>query len=179
MTDVATQREGFATGLVNMLFPGLRTQSPKSYKSDVQFFYDWETSVSGGTRLDPLNLNKQGDYASVHAAALASAAKLRSKQESTLLAALKRGDYNAAKKNLPSDVTVTGKGKLPSPITDKGTFGQTGVPSTLGEIGSTITSLPGAAASDAASVGGGIGKLLGNHMVLIVLVVALVLVLKK
>src|SRR5256885_1031220 len=95
--NVPVQREGFAAGLVQMLFPGMRTEAPAKFKADTQLIYDWETSVSGGTHLDPLNINKHGDYASVHDAALASATFLHSKQESGVLAALKSGDYNAAK----------------------------------------------------------------------------------
>jgi hypothetical protein len=176
--NVAAQKEGFAASLVNHLFPGWRQSHPNMFASDVQFVYDWESSVKGGWDYhDPLNLRAHGTFKDPHAAMLASAKYLHSKQGAGILAAMRKGDETAAKHALAvRHVTITGKGKLPSPIDPKtGQYDQTGVPSLWDELGGTVTGIPGQAGKDLSGIGG----MLSQHMVLIVLVVVAVLVLNK
>jgi hypothetical protein len=176
--NVAAQKEGFAASLVGHMFPGWRQSHPKMFATDVQFVYDWESSVKGGWDYhDPLNLRAHGTFKDPHAAMLASARYLDSKQGASILSAMRAGDETAAKHALNvRHVTIANKGKMPSPINTKtGQYDQTGVPSIWDEIGGTLSGMPGQAGKDL----GGIGGLLSSHMVMIVLIIVAVVVLKK
>jgi hypothetical protein len=173
----AHAKEGWAAAVVDNLFHGMRTQHPKQFAADVQFIYDWESSIKGNDRNDPLNLRKHGDFKSPHDAMVATLHLLHTPAESAILAAMKRGDYDAAKHALDvKHVHVAGKSKMPSKIDTKtGSYAPSGVPSTWDEILGTLGGMPGQAGKDL----GGIGGLLSNHMVLIVLVIVAIVVLKK
>ena len=170
-SDPQFQREAFAMNLVRGLFPGLQRHNPKGFTADVQAIYDWELSP-GWTNNDPLNVNKKGDYASPHAALTATESWLHAPGQAAVFRALRSGDANAAKK-AEEKYTVVTSGTLPYALDPKsGTFSEPKPPSVLDSIGTTITDLPSATGKD-------IGSFLSNHIVLIILVVALVLVLKK
>jgi hypothetical protein len=170
-------KEGWAAAVVDNLFHGMRTQHPKQFAADVQFVYDWESSIKGGTRNDPLNLRAHSDFASPHDAMIATLHLLHTKQDAGILAAMQKGDYDAAKRALSvHHVTVGGKSKMPSKIDTKtGSYAPSGVPSTWDEILGTLGGMPGQAGKDL----GGIGGLLSGHMVLIVVIIVAIVVLKK
>lgn len=171
-TLLESQREGWARGVVNQLFPNLH--SGRQFTNDINFIYQWEEGAKHGTRNDPLNL-RRGDYADRHTAAVASAHWIE--HHPKLFAALKKGDMNAARSSLHDAVNVTpSRSKLPGPIDKHGTFSPTDVPSTWDEITGTIGGMPGEAGKDLA----GVGDFLGKHMVLIIVaLIAVVMIAGK
>ena len=165
------QQQAFGMNLIRGLFPGLQRKNPKAFTADVQFIYDWESSLGNAwSNTDPLNLRPHGAYKSPHAALVASEQYLHAPKQSGLLTALKKGDVNAARM---AEGQVTSGASLPYQLDPKtGTYAEPKPPSVWDSIGTTITDLPGATASD-------VGSFLGNHMVLIVVIVALILIVRK